>query len=349
MDNMRRLFCEDGERKVEIDHNAVDVAGASRRFQFIIIEDASPDPGYFVDATGAARHGNRNFVSACRRAKELVSELTGVNAGISMSYDSATFFLRASLVLGVKLMGRILHEGMSDLSFITKDLEGARGWESWEGFFSTVGEACDFLVLRNFDGLPEHLDDKDMDVLCSNYKTFCSAANIKVNPVRNKPYKGVSIVQGDEVKFDVRFPGDGYYDPLWSRRMLDNKVWLKGFYIPCDEDHFFSLLYHAKCQKKMVDPRYINKLEYLARVLRLDGYREDIVSSDHKSALLISGFLKANGYCWTLPIDNGVYNNKSVTLSLPKNGGKDLKNSTVSKKHLIKKLASSLMKNSGFN
>lgn len=121
-----------------------------------------------------------------------------------------------------------------------------------------------YLVLRNFDFLPERIDDIDIDFLCDNFQRLASTLGMFQLTEKNKPYKGKIKVGGQIVPTDIRFVGDGYFDQTWQQTVLSKRVRINGVYVPREDDHFFTLLHHALVHKDNVKPEYRKRLAKLA-------------------------------------------------------------------------------------
>merc|ERR1712194_158880 len=70
------------------------------------------------------------------------------------------------------------------------------------------------------------------------------------------------LLDGKEVQVDVRFVGDGYIDPAWMSRVIENRVRSRNglFYVMDSTDYFYTLLYHATVQKKSFGADYFERL-----------------------------------------------------------------------------------------
>jgi hypothetical protein len=105
----------------------------------------------------------------------------------------------------------------------------------------------------------------------------------------------------------LRFVGDGYYDDRWQLRMLQSAQQHGGCVsVLSPDDHFFSLLYHAKVHKRSVSDAYRLRLPVLAGSLGLEAFRSADFNDDKVAAGLLAGFLASRDYRCTTPLDIGV-------------------------------------------
>ncbi len=197
-----------------------------------------------------------------------------------------------------------------EIEEIHRDIVAADGWRSLEQIFSVLNEAVDYVVLRNFEGLPdEHVlgPHGDVDLLVDDVDARNRGASIL-----NKEQTAHTQVGGRKIYFDFRSVEDFYYDPEWCRRILRDKVMINGFYAPNTEDYFFSLLYHGHVQKPKISKDYVPRLMVMAKEIGLDWVTPQMLSEPKQAAQLIGDFLKGNGFHMTRPNGCPAYNPEFV-------------------------------------
>lgn len=147
---------------------------------------------------------------------------------------------------------------------ITKDLEGADGWGSVQQLFDVMHSAQPYVVMRNFDILPDQYyaaSHGDIDLLVEDMHEASYVMN--TTPVFEETHRvhHKTRIQGEDVFFDLRFKGDNYYDPQWQHDILKRRIAdPKGFYRPSDLDYIHSLFYHAYIHKPHIRQDYIDTL-----------------------------------------------------------------------------------------
>lgn len=196
-----------------------------------------------------------------------------------------------------------------------RDCVGAEGYASIRDLFYVLNNTIKYCVLRNHECLPDEYTveghgDIDLLVENKNYMTYLTSAT----PVFSEPYRVYSLIKigGKEIPFDFRFVGDDYYDMSWERQIVDTRVLSKDlFYVPDDENQFYSLLYHAYIQKNEVKADYIPVLKRYAGKIGL------VFSPDSKTSVkLLDGFLSRNQIEYIRPQDfTVVYNRTNLNLS----------------------------------
>jgi hypothetical protein len=157
--------------------------------------------------------------------------------------------------------------------------------------FTDINELdCRYVVLRWFEELPAVEKREDVDILIDNGD---------LQTLRSRLSRGLlqRLVGRKPIKLDVHgvYPEPkqvAYYPPHLSERILKNSVLhSSGVRVPCPEDHFFSLAFHALYHKGLAsgiwlkeadsiresDNKYVNTLKRLAEQL---GYKVEMTLED---------------------------------------------------------------------
>jgi hypothetical protein len=151
-----------------------------------------------------------------------------------------------------------------------------------------------YVILRNFDSLPDQLNQKDIDILTGNpmMKQIITPDSFNVDE------KVIPTRIGDKkIIFDYKNARDHYFDRKWSENILKRRIFhANGFYVPCAEDYFYTLLYHVIFQKPLSFDRYKNKLISLADELSIINPEEEIFYNFDKSKEFLNKYLNKMGY-----------------------------------------------------
>lgn len=115
-----------------------------------------------------------------------------------------------------------------------------------DGFFSSLENASvKCVVLRWFDDLPKVKQGEDLDMLVVDADMPKIAAHLD-NYSGAVPCDIYSVAGAA----GARYKGQPYFPPSLAAQMIDRREMLRGRYpVPCVEDHFFSMAYHAVYQK----------------------------------------------------------------------------------------------------
>lgn len=182
-------------------------------------------------------------------------------------------------------------------------LPGAQPWESIDDFFSFLIRYPNWLILRNFESIDSGLInnvDEDIDILCDDLKDFVLISNAQKRGEGRCEYY-LKVGHG-QIKLDLRFIGDKYFDSAWQKEMIRAKKRLGDFYHLDDYNYFYSLLYHIKLQKFSVKEGYESRLRHLWKKIAKSKCPADLLQND-ESALLLNDFLRKNSYHYTYTDD----------------------------------------------
>jgi hypothetical protein len=226
---------------------------------------------------------------------------------VHSSNSLGEFFRDMTLLVGAQDLDRLLADDAHDPTplSVQKGLAGAGGWRDLTELFVHLRRAARYVVLRNFETLPERLaeGDADIDALCDQPAELAAIANAVVRTDRDGKFACATMVEGNPVPLDLRWPGDGYFDAAWQAAVLADAVEEDGVIVPSIPDRFFTLLYHAKVHKKEVKDVYKERLRSSAQAIGLGHYRDADLSSDDVAADLLGGYMASRGYLFTLPRD----------------------------------------------
>lgn len=202
---------------------------------------------------------------------------------------------------------------------LRRDISGAHGWESLGEFFTVLNETINYVVLRNFEGIPDQRNLEshgDIDLLVGNYADACLVAN--ATPVFHDPCRvhRAVVIGNESVPFDFRYIGDDYYDESWQHQILESRVFTQNdFFAPNAENHFYSLLYHAAVHKPAIARDYADRLSALATQIGIPIKPDALFDDPQKIRAFLLGYMKRHGYRFTRPQDRSVYFNTAVALN----------------------------------
>ena len=177
-------------------------------------------------------------------------------------------------------------------------------FDSLISFFAFLNENINYVVLRNFEYLPDNFRSEehgDIDILTDDLEKLVLITGAK--KVFNKSFRVQYeiTINNENVLFDFRYVGDQYYCLPWEKNILKTKVLYKNcFFVMDDENLKYSLLYHALVNKYKIAEDYKKKINILFSY-----------TANYKKELII--FLKKNEYSFVQPKDlSVVVNEKNV-------------------------------------
>ncbi|MDH3249403.1 MAG: hypothetical protein OEQ47_10595 [Acidimicrobiia bacterium] len=210
------------------------------------------------------------------------------------------------------LLGITVEEYLSDPvvrgeKVVHRDLVGSPGWSDLASVFTALNLSLAFVVLRNFENLPD--DDRvgrheGVDLLVRDYR---EAVRILGGAPEHGSVPGGGgrfvVAVGDRtVRFALWPVGGGYFDPRWEEEILRRRVFRDGVPTPNDADHFDSLAYHAVVHKRIHHDDEWDRLAVLAHTLGHEGWDRSSLDLPRARAL-VDAFMDRHGYRYTVPDD----------------------------------------------
>lgn len=281
-------------------------------FLAVIVQDKTPEYKVHTTSKGDALVNTKTF-SAKTRGRELTGgghRVHATNTPEEMEHD-------LTLLLGVNTADFLKElDGASKKAAETpepydRDIAGAGGWQSVEQLFYVLNATVRYIVMRNYEPLPHnYYADRhgDIDILTADYQSLLYIAG--GTPVFDEPYRVHNKVRigKQDVLFDFRFVGDGYYDVVWQEALLSSRTMYNGLFVPSREEYFYSLLYHALIHKPAVAEDYVRNLHELCPNKRWKVDTAFFVSGQaHK---VLGRYLAKHGYILTVPRDLSVFMNQ---------------------------------------
>ncbi len=279
-----------------------EIVGAGT-FAIVVVEDR--EPSYVYDRTFS-----RKVEVVSRRvieAKAIYREWTGGGFRVHSSNSLGEFFRDMSLLVGVDELDRLIATPVRSTApvAVSGSLAGAGGWPDLAHLFAHLARATRYVVLRNFESLPESLaeGDADIDALCDLPPDFAAIANATVKVDRDGKFACLTRVAGADMPIDLRRPGDGYFDEFWQEQALATGVEQRGVRVLSADQHFFSLLYHAKVHKRAVKPSYRERLRRLGDEIGMPHFKGQDFTADEVAAEVLGGYMASRHYRVALPLD----------------------------------------------
>ena len=282
-------------------------------FLLIIFYDNDPKYGYVETSKGKEKVNTNIF--AC---KEKFRDLTGGGHKIHSTNSPLETNHDLTLLLGINYNDYEISlknkldknkENENIVKNIPNNIIGVNGWESLEQLFYVMNSSLDYVVMRNFEYLPDNRFSKehgDIDFLVKDLDQAVFITNAQ--RLYKKRYK--INVDGKDVLVDFEHVGDGSYDQKWQNNILKKRIIIKNsFYIPDDEDYFFSLIYHILFHKTFIETDYPDKIKNIYK--KLSFYGSNRCNFDNYLKFL-EKFLSVNNYQITKPKDTSYFFDEKV-------------------------------------
>lgn len=287
-------------------------------FLLILIKDLRPKYELRRTSRGAERVNINLF-----DAKAKYREWTGGGHKIHATNSKEEVRHDLILLLGIRLeeyekkFSTKVWDG--SVTKLKKDLFGAYGWKCLEQAFEVLNETTNYLVMRNYEGLPEECyigGHEDIDLLAENQREVITLLNAVKYGKKKYRVQYKILVGGKEVLLDIRYLGDNYYDAIWQKNMMAGRILYQNWlYIMNEKDYFYSLLYHALIHKPHLSKDYQKRLIKMEKNLKLSPIDTEILMKN-----LLMQYMELCQYEFVEPDDLSVYfnwkNTKNNVLSI---------------------------------
>jgi hypothetical protein len=146
-------------------------------------------------------------------------------------------------------------------------------YKNKKNFFNKINnfKKLKYVVLRD-----QNSEKDDLDLLVNDYFLFKRAADChsykkkNLNLIGNAgdpiEENGIKVsnyirVKDKKIHLDVRYVGDNYFDNGWQKKILKNRKYFSGYFLPDFENQLYTLMYHITYHKGFIDKKYINLLK----------------------------------------------------------------------------------------
>lgn len=180
-----------------------------------------------------------------------------------------------------------------------------RQWNSLREFFDALNAQCNYVVLRNYNYLPEKYKCElhgDIDILTDDIHKIIDVTGAGKTVLKRYRTHYICKIGDTDVEFDFRYVGDGYYCKKWEKDILKNRIINHDqIYIPDHEDYKYTILYHALVHKKEI------AADYQQIITEMFG------ANPMELTTCLKKYMKKNNYSFTQPYDlSVVYNFRNI-------------------------------------
>ncbi len=276
-------------------------------FLCIVVEDQKP-----VYLPRKTSKGKKVVNTKTFDAKYLYRKWTGGGHKIHATDNAVESKIQTALIFGKDINDFFKEKADLTEKRWNKDLAGAYGWKDFKELFHIMNITLEYVVLRNFENLEQEIlsAHPDVDLLVKDRNLAKHILNAK--PTQKKSYRvQYSVtVSNKNVNFDIRYVGDNYYPADWEWNILKNRKKYRYFFVPSQEDLFFSLLYHALIHKREISEDYFEKFLTLSKNIGLHLKWKDLV--EEKLLEILIDFMNEKKYEFVEPTDLSVYYNVNL-------------------------------------
>lgn len=220
------------------------------------------------------------------------------------------------------LLGRNTHDLEKELpekwtgsiKDLESDLTGHDGWQDMKQLLYVLNGTTNYVILRNFEGMPYEFDYRDIDLLAEDEK-LAYIINKDFSPFSNS--RSFETKVGDKmVMFNPNYLGDHYYDIKWEKDILKRRIFHpNGFYVPNKDDYFYTLLYHVIFHKRVISDKYKKMLSNFAKEFEINEVTEMTFNDFNKSKKFLEKYMSKMSYRNSSTIQYKVKHNELMRLA----------------------------------
>ena len=290
LNNIKRFY----ERRLPEVEQKANLCGTGP-FLAILVSDLNPILKKMITPTEEDMV-NVNMIESKMKYRKWVGEEFSIHSSISeqeTNHDLTLLFGKNTQ----DLENELPENWNGSIKKIESDLIGHNGWKDLKQLFYVFNGTVNYVILRNFEGMPDKFDYNDIDLLTEDVKIrYIIDGNFSLygdNLSRLKMKLG-----NDVIEFDFRYlKNQNYLDEKWLKDLLKRRILHpNGFYVPCKEDYFYTLLYHAIVHKGIISDKSKKKLSDLSRELDLNDMTDETFSDFNKLKEILTKYMKKMNY-----------------------------------------------------
>jgi len=247
--------------------------------------------------------------------KKIYRKLTGIGYAIHSSITDKETNDDLTLLLGKNIQDltkEISEKWDGSIKKLESDLIGQNGWKDMKQLLYVLNSTMNYVILRNFEDLPDKFfiyEHNDIDILTDDFMRIPYITNGGKSPFNDK-FPPLVKIGNKTIPIDFEYPGDNNYDEKWSKDILKRRVLYNGFYVPCKEDYFYTLFYHAIFHQKKISDEYKKKLSNLAAELGINEITQKTFDDLDKSKEFLEKYMARMGYLHTNSTQYKIRHNK---------------------------------------
>ena len=297
LNNLRRFY---GQSLPDADKKA-EVCGTGP-FLLIVVTDINPE---FTEPSksGISSEGdyvNINIFNSKEKYRKIIGKEFTVHSSISQNETNHNLTL---------LFGKNMNDFSKDLpdtwngtiKKIKSDLIGTNGWKNMNELLYVMNGTINYVILRNFEGIPDEFDYNDIDLLVEDEK-LAYIVKKDFSPMKHDS-KAIELKVGsNSITLNPNYIGGYYFDEIWEKDILKRRVLHgNGFYIPSKLDYFYTLIYHVIFHdrwKKITDIRedYKKTILDLDKQLKLNEVTENTLNDKNLVKQIIEKYMQKSSY-----------------------------------------------------
>tara|TARA_B110000438_G_scaffold171111_1_gene163473 strand:+ start:5654 stop:6841 length:1188 start_codon:yes stop_codon:yes gene_type:complete len=297
LNNLRRFY---GQSLPDADKKA-EVCGTGP-FLLIVVTDLNPK---FNEPSKSGISSDRDYVNVnIFNSKEKYRKIIGKEFTVHSSISQNETNHNLTLLFGKNMndFTKILDDRWDGVvKKIESDLIGTKGWKDMKELLYVMNGTINYVILRNFEGMPDKFDYNDIDLLVEDEK-LAYIVKKDFSPMKHDS-KAIELEIGNKsITLNPNYIGGYYFDQIWEKDILKRRVLHdNGFYIPSKSDYFYTLLYHIIFHdrwKKITEIRedYKKTILELAEQLKLNEITENTLDDKNLVKEIIIKYMRKSSY-----------------------------------------------------
>ena len=289
--NLKRFY----ERRLPEAQQKANLCGTGS-FLAVLVSDFNPILKKMKAPNDEEDIVNMNIVESKMKYRTWIGKEFSIHSSISekeTNHDLTLLFGKNTNDLDIELP----EKWNGSIAKIESDLVGQNGWNDFKQLLYVLNGTVNYVILRNFEGMPDKFNYNDVDLLTEDVKIrYVLDGNFSLY---GDNISRLKMKVGDEIlEFDFRYLTNQHYmDTKWLKDILNRRVFhTNGFYVPCKEDYFYSLLYHAIFHKGIISDKSKKRLYDLAQDLNLSDVTEQTFSHFNESTNFLKKYMKKMKY-----------------------------------------------------
>lgn len=268
-------------------------------FLLVVVEDSNP-----IYELRLTSHGREIVNINTFDRKQIYRSWTGGGSKIHGTNNTKETNHNLTLLLGCNTNDFLQrYKSTDEIICINQDVIGAKGWESIKQILYVLNNTIEsYVVMRGSEYLTSNYfseQHRDIDILTDRYDDIHFIINGMPCCNDYRPHFLLNIENVD-LYFDVWNSDNNYFDVIWTKKMLNNKVLHQDVYVLNEENNFYCLLYHCLIHKGSIEQQYLNYLEeYKTRNL---SNKKDLTWAE-----ILIDYLKKNSYDISVPNDKSIH------------------------------------------
>ena len=297
LNNLKRFYgrsLPDANKKAEI--------CGTGPFLLIVVTDLNPKFNQPSKSRISSQkdYVNINIFNSKEKYRKIIGKQFTIHSSISQNETNHNMTLLFGKNINEFTDG-LPHKWNGIIEKIKMDLIGTNGWKNMNELLHVMNGTINYVILRNFEGMPDKFDFNDIDLLVEDEK-FAYIVKKDFSPMKHDS-KAIELKVGsNNITLNPNYIGGHYFDEIWEKDILRKRELHKnGFYIPNKSDYFYSLIYHVIFHDRWKNISYIRE-DYkktildLDKQLKLNEITENTLNNKNTIKKIIEKYMQKSGY-----------------------------------------------------